>query len=495
MKRLIQMAVMLLAVSCNMHASMKEKTEAEVLKMRADSCYEQGNFPLAMTLYVKGMEVADGGNDYNTKLACIGNIANIFESIGDYESNLFYLLKGYRMLRGKGDVDMTNRYLANIVSAYCRLGDTNKARHYYCLVGRSGSGKNPTEHTYFMMYNLARIMQAEGRLADAEKEHARTLEYAESTGLDDIFRLYQLVEIARLRLQMGRYAEAADIGRRCSAMSGDIRSVEMMVVSCDIMQKAFEALGNRDSFNEYRYRYLELSDSIFHAKGINKAKVRLQEYESRLSDERIGSLSSQVGLQAVAIVLLSAFFLVSVAFAVLLVSKNIKLRKMQRLLISRNNDLIKHDEIRNRLMSACEEGGEAQDKCDSEKANDNCCGMTQMQIDILLARITKLTSDPKIIFDPDLSLKTIADMTGSNTKYVSFVINKTYNQNFRTFINEKRIMKACKMLSDSEKYGNMTMQAIYEEVGFTNAVSFINAFKKVNGITPSMYKKLASEKE
>lgn len=27
------MAVMLLAVSCNMHASMKEKTEAEVLKM------------------------------------------------------------------------------------------------------------------------------------------------------------------------------------------------------------------------------------------------------------------------------------------------------------------------------------------------------------------------------------------------------------------------------------------------------------------------------
>ena len=67
-----------------------------------------------------------------------------------------------------------------------------------------------------------------------------------------------------------------------------------------------------------------------------------------------------------------------VAFAVLLVSKNIKLRKMQRLLISRNNELIKHDEIRNRLMSACEEGGEAQDKCDSEKANDNCCGMTQM---------------------------------------------------------------------------------------------------------------------
>ena len=33
----------------------------------------------------------------------------------------------------------------------------------------------------------------------------------------------------------------------------------------------------------------------------------------------------------------------------------------------------------------------------------------------------------------------------------------------------------------------MTIQAIYEEVGYRNAVSFIRAFKKVNGMTPSEY--------
>ena len=36
----------------------------------------------------------------------------------------------------------------------------------------------------------------------------------------------------------------------------------------------------------------------------------------------------------------------------------------------------------------------------------------------------------------------------------------------------------------------MTIQAVYEEVGYTNAVSFIRAFRKVNGMTPSEYQKI-----
>lgn len=40
----------------------------------------------------------------------------------------------------------------------------------------------------------------------------------------------------------------------------------------------------------------------------------------------------------------------------------------------------------------------------------------------------------------------------------------------------------------------MTIQAIYEELGYNSAASFIQAFKKVNGMTPSVYQKLKSGK-
>ena len=52
---------------------------------------------------------------------------------------------------------------------------------------------------------------------------------------------------------------------------------------------------------------------------------------------------------------------------------------------------------------------------------------------------------------------------------------------------------ACKRLSDKEHYGNITIQAVYEEVGYTNAASFIRAFKKEMGMNPSVYQKLEED--
>ena len=88
----------------------------------------------------------------------------------------------------------------------------------------------------------------------------------------------------------------------------------------------------------------------------------------------------------------------------------------------------------------------------------------------------------------------LAQAVKSNTKYVSWVINQTYNKNFKTILNELRIQEASKMLDDFENYGSYTIQAITECVGYKSATSFIIAFKKMVGMTPSVYQKLAKER-
>jgi AraC-like DNA-binding protein len=80
-------------------------------------------------------------------------------------------------------------------------------------------------------------------------------------------------------------------------------------------------------------------------------------------------------------------------------------------------------------------------------------------------------------------------MVNSNTKYVSQIINETYDKNFRTYINEYRVKEARKRLME-EKYGNYTIQGIAESVGYKSSTNFILAFKKTTGITPSLYQKL-----
>ena len=91
---------------------------------------------------------------------------------------------------------------------------------------------------------------------------------------------------------------------------------------------------------------------------------------------------------------------------------------------------------------------------------------------------------------PEFSLAVLARLSESNTNYVSQVINTTYNKNFRTFLNERRIKVAMKRMMDSGRYGAYSMQGIAESVGYKSASNFIAAFKKVTGMTPSLYQKM-----
>ena len=97
--------------------------------------------------------------------------------------------------------------------------------------------------------------------------------------------------------------------------------------------------------------------------------------------------------------------------------------------------------------------------------------------------------DVDVICSENFSLNALAKLTGSNTKYVSRVINDTYGKSFKAYLNEFRIREACRRLVDKENYGNLTIRAIHQELGFHTATSFVTAFRKVTGQTPSEFKK------
>ena len=130
-----------------------------------------------------------------------------------------------------------------------------------------------------------------------------------------------------------------------------------------------------------------------------------------------------------------------------------------------------------------------EDNTSIDESND-ACQISQEQKDILLKRIIEVLSDINNISKPDFNLNMLAELTESNTKYVSMVINETYNKNFKSLLNEYRCREASHLLRDEDMAAAYTMQAVYEAVGYTNATSFIRAFKAVYGMTPSTYKKL-----
>lgn len=94
----------------------------------------------------------------------------------------------------------------------------------------------------------------------------------------------------------------------------------------------------------------------------------------------------------------------------------------------------------------------------------------------------------KPYLDKELTILKLAKDLNTNTKYLSFIINKEFNQNFINFINTYRINKVKENLVD-QKNQNYTIEALAQNAGFKSKSSFNAAFKRTTGKTPSHYMK------
>ncbi len=89
--------------------------------------------------------------------------------------------------------------------------------------------------------------------------------------------------------------------------------------------------------------------------------------------------------------------------------------------------------------------------------------------------------------DKTFTAKQLAAMLGTNTRYVSLVLNTRFQMNYTTFVNNLRVEEAMRLLVD-RRYADLGMQDISDMVGFANRQTFYNAFMKIRGLSPSAYK-------
>lgn len=121
--------------------------------------------------------------------------------------------------------------------------------------------------------------------------------------------------------------------------------------------------------------------------------------------------------------------------------------------------------------------------------------LTDEQKRSLMATLTDLMESREDFCEPDFSIDTLASIANTNTRYVSQVINEVYGENFRTFLNSYRIQKAMERMNDSVNYGNYTIKAIAQSVGYKSQANFINVFTKTTGLKPSTYMKLLKDQQ
>lgn len=105
----------------------------------------------------------------------------------------------------------------------------------------------------------------------------------------------------------------------------------------------------------------------------------------------------------------------------------------------------------------------------------------------IFEKTIELIDAEKYYLNKNVKLSDLASQLNCNERQVSRAINKYGNSNFNKFINSFRIAHSKELLVGG-KFDHYTIEAIAEECGFSNKVSFYNAFKSDTGMSPTQFR-------
>ena len=101
-------------------------------------------------------------------------------------------------------------------------------------------------------------------------------------------------------------------------------------------------------------------------------------------------------------------------------------------------------------------------------------------------KVKQLIENDQLYLSPNIKLSDLASKLSVSEKNISQAINECTGENINAFINKYRI-RAAEELLINEKFRHFTIDAIAEESGFSNKVSFYKAFKKIHNMSPKEF--------
>lgn len=456
---------------------------AQQLKEYADQSYDKENFAEALEFYLYAYEKSLKEGNREITLRCLGNMGNSFMNMGNTGRAIYYYKECYKMAKKLGMKDIEFNSLNNLVFTYCRKGMVAEARYY--LLRLEGMGLKGNElYRISLDYNRGLLYKTEGNYAKARHSYTNVRKRLKPTDSD--MKITLDVEEADILMHEKKYENSLRIYKDVLYKANKTKDMYVASYCYDNISKVYALMGDSGRSSAYHIAYMDIKDTAFNQRRFDEAHDKVNEYERMVSARSINELKEREEKITTTCLTFAVLLIFASIFGVIIARRNHKIMQQQKVLIRKNQELTALYKECDRLLNKYRET--------STTRNDSVSTMPQEQQNALLAKINDVMEDIGIISRSDFSLRMLADLIGSNTTYVSRVINDTYGANFKSFLNDFRIRESCKRLCDTEHYGNMTIQSVYEELGFTSAAGFIKAFKKNMGMTPSEFMRHSREK-
>ncbi|MBQ9668518.1 MAG: helix-turn-helix domain-containing protein [Prevotella sp.] len=467
----------------------------DAMNWAGNASMNTGHYVEALEYYTAGAELARQSRNSRLYRDLLSNIGIVFGIFRDFERAAYYFDRAYAEARQQRDTYLMSIAITNLAAAYCRLGDTDKALPLIELQQQNPLPQ-PGLQTFFLSYNRALAALSTGDAHGAIYNLQQALSAIDEHALASTYRTDVYNALGEAYTQLGQLDKAIGYYRLTTAIGIGGHAQEQLRDAYEGLEHLYMLKEERDSALTSQSQYIALTDSFFNQRRFNAAKDGLMKLEEQMESDSRQTLTTQITRQWLVIAVISLLLVVVVAFAVAVWRTGRNLRSAHRMLMRKHDELVRQQEETNQLrdtyLSALHKDDLTPDPAPRESTPEGFA-LSQERREQLLKDIVEVMEQTDIIAAPDFNLHTLAKLAGSNTKYVSTVINDTYQKNFKTLLNEYRIREACRRFADHEHYGNMTIQGIASDLGYNSTNGFITAFKKIIGMTPSVYIRLLKE--
>ncbi len=121
---------------------------------------------------------------------------------------------------------------------------------------------------------------------------------------------------------------------------------------------------------------------------------------------------------------------------------------------------------------------------DTGAGNQAAAEQPTAEDEALMQQVEQLMRERALYKAPDLSIAHVAALSGKSHRLVSQAINHCRGVNFKTYINEYRVVEAIRLIEEGWLRQH-TLDALASESGFASRVNLYRAFKRNTGVAPT----------
>lgn len=388
-------------------------------------------------------------------------LAKLYRESKAYEEalNIFDKYKYYAQ-KHKLSYDLW-RALDGIAITYAEQKNFRQAEFYFKQAIIQTNSFKRVETKGVALTNLGRCYRIWGKTKLAKLYLHKALNLRKQHNLQNSSMLKNLSELSEIAVGEKQFLLAEKYLIEASHVADVNKNFRMQLICQKKLAEIYESKRDFSKSNQALKFYSKLEKEMQQRNQDILLRDLLTRYETKEKKKQIVEQAEKIHFQTIAIFLL---LLALTLITILALFLNRLLRRQKKY----NDEIVRLKQVQSSQRK----------KIERLQKSQNAKAKAQTRLLDLL--------DENMFRDKELSLKSLAQILGTNTSYLSEIINKEFQCNFKTFLAHYRV-EWCKEQLIKGKYSSIKQMAF--DAGFASTSSFYATFKAETGMTPAIYKK------